>query len=414
MLVFFKRHTRFLRVVCLYTVSAFGGPQGHLALMQKWFVEREKLLSTTELLDLNLFVQILPGPSSTQLLGLIAHKRGGSWLSLLAMLIWIFPATFLMLLLALFYSHLQGLDARFSGSFSYLGIMALAFLFAYCWQLWQSLAMDKFALLVVALTGILTFVFFHSPWLFPLVIVASGIASYFRNLREYSPPKTGKVKLYWKHLLVFLGLFIICGVLSETARISEWKNRKIFNIAENNYRFGSLVFGGGQVLIPMLCEKYASAPKTKYLEKKDILNGAGLLQIVPGPVFSITTFVATLVFAREGYGWQIFGGLLATMMIFLPGYFLAIFFYPLWQKFRENNIIFRAMLGLKSALLGLLCGSLLYLAWEHPLLQHYDHRTLLAVLVLVLTVYLTRYTKIAPPLIVLAVILLSLLDFYII
>lgn len=72
---FFRRHARFLKMVWLYTISAFGGPQGHLALMQKYFVEREKLLSATELLELNLFTQILPGPASTQALGLIAHKK---------------------------------------------------------------------------------------------------------------------------------------------------------------------------------------------------------------------------------------------------------------------------------------------------------------------------------------------------
>lgn len=412
MLVFFRRHSRFLQVVLLYTISAFGGPQGHLALMQKWFVEREKLLSTSELLDLNLFTQILPGPASTQVLSLIAYKKGGSWLSLLAMLIWILPATVFMLLLAIFYTHLKGLNTRFAASFSYLGIMALAFLLSYCMQLWQAMDRTKFSLAMIGITGLLTFRFFHSPWLFPLVILVSGLVSYLRNLRLYSSPKTVKNKFKWKHLIIFFLLFIISGTMSETARISNWQHRKIFNIAENNYRFGALVFGGGQVLIPMLYEKYASAPKTKYVAKKDILNGAGLLQIIPGPVFSISTFVSVLVFEKEGLKWQIFGGLLATIAIFLPGYFLAIFFYPLWKTMRENNLVFRAMLGLKSALIGLLLGSLLYLTWEHPIFQQYNHRTWLAIMVFVLSLYFTRYTKLSPPLIVLGVILLGLADFW--
>lgn len=408
---FFRRHARFLKMVWLYTISAFGGPQGHLALMQKYFVEREKLLSATELLELNLFTQILPGPASTQALGLIAHKKGGSWLSLIALLIWILPSTILMLLLALFYTKLKVLDEHFSVSFSYLGIMAMAFMLSYCWQLWHNLSRDKFSLIMVGLIGFLTFCFFHNPWLFPLVILVSGIVSYFRNLRLYFPNKSIKIKLYWKHLIIFIVLFAISGILSETARISNWQQRKIFNIVENNYRFGTLVFGGGQVLIPMLYEKYASAPKTKYVAKKDILNGAGLLQIIPGPVFSISTFVSALVFEKEGFKLQILGGLLATIAIFLPGYFLAVFFYPLWQKFKENNIIFRAMLGLKSALLGLLLGSLLYLIWEHPIFQQYDNRTILAILVFILTFILVSYKPKILHLIVLGVILLGLVDF---
>src|SRR6476661_371793 len=94
------RHLPFLRAIFLHSISAFGGPQGHLGMMMKTFVHRRHDITEEELMDYNAFCQLLPGASSTQTLTLIGYKRGGVPLAVLTLIIWIFPACFLMTLLS--------------------------------------------------------------------------------------------------------------------------------------------------------------------------------------------------------------------------------------------------------------------------------------------------------------------------
>ena len=90
------RHISFLKAVFLHSITAFGGPQGHFGMMMKTFVQQRRYVTEKELLDYNAFCNLLPGASSTQVLTLVGYKRGGVPLAVLTLLIWIFPACFLM------------------------------------------------------------------------------------------------------------------------------------------------------------------------------------------------------------------------------------------------------------------------------------------------------------------------------
>src|SRR5215207_9957743 len=90
------RHIPFLKMVFFHSLTAFGGPQGHFGMMLKTFVQQRRDISEAELLDYNAFCNLLPGASSTQILTLIGYKRGGVWLAVLTLLLWILPACILM------------------------------------------------------------------------------------------------------------------------------------------------------------------------------------------------------------------------------------------------------------------------------------------------------------------------------
>ncbi len=90
------RHITYLRTVLVHSLTAFGGPQMHLVRMHKLFVQNQSYISQEELMELNAFVQLLPGASSSQVITLIGYKRGGIWLATLTLLIWILPACILM------------------------------------------------------------------------------------------------------------------------------------------------------------------------------------------------------------------------------------------------------------------------------------------------------------------------------
>lgn len=395
-------------VVWIYTLSAFGGPQVHLALMDRFFVQREKMLSSGELMDLYLFCQILPGPASTQMLALLAYKKGGPFLSFLALLIWILPATILMLLLAVFISFFKTEGHFLLPVFQFVALMALGFFLHYSLKIALKMPRRKTSFFIAGISAAGTFLFFHSPWVFPLMFVFGALMSYgVQRKGRLRTPQAEKIKKNWRHLLFFIFFFVLAGALSEAARIGQWEHRKIFNVFENNYRFGTLVFGGGQMLAPMMYEKYAVSKKTKYVAKEDVLTGFGLLPIVPGPVFSISAYVGALIFASQGLYAQIGGGILATLAIFLPGYWLCIFFYPMWQKVKGNHHIFRTMMGLNAVVAGILLGSLGFLfrdvwLWISASSTLYIY---VACFIFSGSFLALQYTKIAPPYIVLGVLL---------
>jgi chromate transporter len=121
------RHIPFLKSVLTYSLTAFGGPQGHLGMMHKTFVEKRRDVTDSELMDFMAFCQMLPGPSSTQTIALIGYKRGGIVLALLTLIIWVLPAAILMAGLSFL---IQYIDAKAiqTNIFKFIQPMAVGFL----------------------------------------------------------------------------------------------------------------------------------------------------------------------------------------------------------------------------------------------------------------------------------------------
>lgn len=407
MVHWWRKHGRFLRTVVVYTLSAFGGPQAHLGLMHRIFVEKKKLINAQELIDLNVFCSILPGPTSTQILSLIAYKKGGGWLSFVTLLLWVLPASVLMFLFAVVYGLAKQTHRHWEGAFVYVAVMALGFFLFSCVKMFVALEKRKTSYAILLSSALFTFLFFHTPWVFPIVIVVCGLLGYIVNYRRDMRVPRKTVKIRWSPLVVFLAVFAISGVLSETARIQNWENRRAYNVFENYYHFGALVFGGGQTLVSMVHEKYVSSPKTRYLDNEDVLTGAGMLQTVPGPLFSMSAYVGALLFMKGGIAWQVLGAVLATIAVFMPGYLLGIFFYPIWRTLHTTAIIFRAMTGLRAAVVGILFGSfgafLQSYEWDFSTFHPY-----LCFVILAGTFCLLQFTRISPPFIVVATIFIGI------
>src|SRR4029079_156410 len=131
------------------------------------------------------------------------------------------------------------------------------------------------------------------------------------------------------------------GFFSETARKQHWENRKAFNLFENFYRFGSFVFGGGDVLITMMLDQYVVRPASPRMQKDsagairierdELLTGAGIVRAIPGPVFSIASFTGGIAMKKGGSSNQFLGCVIGSVAIFLPSALLVLFFFPVWQ-----------------------------------------------------------------------------------
>ncbi len=417
MLLTLLRHIPFLRAVLLYSLTAFGGPQGHYGMMMKTFVNGRKDVTEAELIDFMAFCNMLPGASSTQTVTLIGYKRGGVWLGLLTLLVWITPACCIMggLSFLLNYFNRQAINPKL---FQFVQPMAIGFIAFSAFKMFRLTISNTITRAILAIAALITFIGFKTPWIFPAVIVAAGIATNFSSKRipqKGIPPK----KIRWGNILIFLALFGITGYLSETATQQKWPSRKALNLFENNYRFGSLVFGGGDVLMPMMYEQYVVRPGTKRVQqtKRDVLKmsraefltGSGMVRAIPGPVFSIGAFTGGMVMQNETKAMQLLGCVLGGIGIFLPSALLVLFFFPVWHNLKRYAVIYRSLEGINAAVTGIMAGAILYLLkdllWVHG--NIFSFTALADMVIITGTFVLLTYTKIPAPVVVIVCLLLG-------
>jgi chromate transporter len=395
------QHIPFLKAVLRYSLTAFGGPQGHMGMMLKTFAEKRKDVTEAELMDFMSFCQMLPGPSSTQTITLIGYKRGGVVLALMTLLIWVLPAAAMMGGLA-FLVHYFDIKTIQTNLFKFIQPMAVGFLMYAAYKAMRISIKHKATWMMMGV-ALLATIIIRSPWVFPALILAGGIASNFSDKRipdVYVKPKPVK----WVNIWWFIIVFVIAGVLSELARINHWPFARGYNLFENFYRFGSIVFGGGHALIPMMYEQFVVRPEIlhlkEYLTPSEFLTGAGMVNALPGPVFSICTYVGAL--SLSSYGWYglLAGSLIATAGVFLPSVLLLFFFFPIYHNLKQYTVIYRALEGIHAVIVGIMWASGALLFHSLP----FDWSNLI---VIAITFSLLMYSKIPAPLIVLGWLLLG-------
>jgi chromate transporter len=411
------RHIPFLKAVLLHSITAFGGPQGHMGMMIKTFVEQRRDVSKSELMQYIAFCQMLPGASSTQTLTLIGYKRGGLPLALLTLLIWILPACSIMSLLSFLLDYLGNQQANLH-VFRFIQPMAIGFMIFSTIKMMRVSVHNPITRIIAMVAAIATFSIFKSPWIFPALIVCAGIATNFSSKRipqKGVPPK----KVKWGNLLIFFGLFLLAGVASETARKQHWQHRPAFNLFENFYRFGSLVFGGGDVLMPMMYEQYVVRPTTERVERSnpnvlkmsqfEFLTGSGMVRAIPGPVFSIGAYTGGMLLKDRGDGMHIAGCIIGTVAIFLPSALLVLFFFPVWHNIQKYAVVFRSLEGINAAVVGIMLGAVLYLGNDVYTAVTYNTPAELwkYLLVIIATPLLLLFTKIRTPFIPIACLIIG-------
>lgn len=411
------RHIPFLRAVVWHSLTAFGGPQGHLGMMMKTFVHRRKDVTEAELMEYNGFCQLLPGASSTQTLALIGYKRGGYSLAVLTLLIWITPACALMGALSFILDYFDDKN-QVVGAFKFIRPMAIGFIAYSAIKILNVAIHNTITRVILVVGAAATFLFFKTPWIFPALIVAAGIATNFSDKRIPQQEKPVK-KIKWVNLFLFIACFALAGYLSETATRNNWENRKAFNLFEHNYRNGSLVFGGGDVLMPLLYEQYVTRPASERIlsnkrdvlkmNQPDFLTGSGMVRAIPGPVFSIAAFTGGMTMRSEGTSTHIMGIVIGAIGIFLPSAFLVLFFFPVWSYVKRYAVIFRSLEGINAAVAGILFGATAYLTKDHFSDPAANSYLLVQWLVVIGTILLLRINKIPAPLIVASIFLLGLL-----
>lgn len=412
------RHIRFLKTVFMYSITAFGGPQAHIAMMMKLFVDKTPYVTKDELLEYNAFCNLLPGASSTQTVTLIGYKRGGLSLAILTLLVWVAPASLLMGLFS-FFLHRVDSQSLHKDIFKYIPALAVGFLVYASVKAFHMSVTNQITWMIMLVCVAATYTFFQSPWIFPVLIVLSGAAT---NLSKKRIPEKEiiKRKVRWANIWLFALVFLLAGALSEMARKEDWQARKPLNLFENTYRMGSLVFGGGHVLMPMMYEQYSVRPEARkladsamaqnqiYIKKEDMVTGMGIVRAIPGPVFSIASFAGGMALRDMGASMQAFGCFIGTLAIFLPSALFVLFFFPVWNYLKRYAVVYRSLEGINASIVGIMIASTLYIAKDISLMDT-SATSLVNIMVICATFFLLKFTRIYSPFIVMACLVLGYL-----
>ena len=403
------RHIPFLRSVLIHSVTAFGGPQGHIGMVLKTFVEKRKDLTKEELMEYVSFCQLLPGASSTQTLTLIGYKRGGVKLAVLTLLIWILPACTIMGGLSFVVANI-GTNNIKPTLFQFIQPMAIGFLAYAAFKAYQISIKNTITQVIMLVALLSTYFLFKTPWIIPALIICGGIATNFSSKRIPTNEVIKPRQIRWTNIWLFVLIFIVAGFLSETARKQNWENKKPYNLFENFYRFGSFVFGGGDVLIPLMLDQYVVRPTSERViknnpdvikvERDELLTGAGLVRAIPGPVFSIASFMGGIALKKEGPKIQLLGCLIGSIAIFLPSALLVLFFFPVWQYLKKFVVVLRSLEGINAAVVGIMIAATLYLVKDVSIMS-YSTISYINMAVILGTFIVLQYSKIPPPFIVL-------------
>jgi len=346
------RHRLFLSEILKISLTAFGGPEVHLALFSKRLVQEKKFFSQNELLETYSICHLLPGPSSTQTLTTLGYKFGGPMLGFLTLLVWILPSFLIMTTLSFLYCRLPSEALH---TLRFIRPLAVSFVIVAAIRMIIPLIKDKLSIWLIIYAFFVCALLRHpleslikTPWIFPFVLISGAIISYFFN-KSYVEYSEKKLKFNWNYLLIFGLLFIVSALIGKLTR------DPFVLMFENNFRFGSLVFGGGNVLFPMIFEQFV---KFRHLiTAEEFITGVGLVQATPGPVFAIATFTTGLAMENTGAFGQLMGCIIGTTAIFLPGSLLAFWLFPVWNSIKKFNFFQRSFKGIIATSTGLVAAS---------------------------------------------------------
>ena len=332
------KHLDFLWDVLLLACTSFGGPQVHFALFLDRLVNKRDYLTEEELFEIQALCSVLPGPTSTQMITAIGLKRGGTSLAYLTLLCWITPAVLIMTLAAYGMTFLRN-----HAILHYVLPVGIGLILQAGWYMAKKVITGPMYVVILLVTLFLG-IAFHSPYIFPLVLVLGGVVSSF-NYRDFPWQTKHKFVIPWANFHLYWGFLLFLALLGH---FTDYFPIRLF---ENFYRNGSLVFGGGHILAPVLYTEFVEFKQL--ISPEDFLTGMSLSQTLPGPVFALTSYLGVLLMKDYGLLGELTGSAIGALGIFLPGTFLIFFVFRIWGQLKQYRFIRASLAGIQAASVGL-------------------------------------------------------------
>jgi len=332
------KHGDFLLDVLILACTSFGGPQVHFALFLDRLVKKQAYLSEEELFEIQALCSVLPGPTSTQMITAIGLKRGGTSLAYLTLLCWITPAVLIMTAAAFGMTLLRN-----NSILQYVLPVGIGLILQAGWYMAKKVITGPMYVIILLVTLFLG-IAFQSPYIFPLVLLLGGIVSSF-NYKDFPRQNKHKFVIPWANFHLYWGVLLLLAIIGH---FTDYFPIRIF---ENFYRNGSLVFGGGHILAPVL---YTEFVEFKHLiDSESFLTGMSLSQTLPGPVFALTSYLGVLLMKEYGILGELAGSAIGAIGIFLPGTFLIFFVFRIWGQLKQYRYIRASLAGIQAASVGL-------------------------------------------------------------
>ncbi|MDQ0088682.1 chromate transporter [Paenibacillus anaericanus] len=351
--------SRFLQTVEILGVSAklgmtsFGGPIAHLGYYHEEYVSRRKWLDERSYADLVALCQFLPGPASSQVGIGIGLSRGGVLGAIAAWLGFTLPSAIVLIVFALF---MQGMDVGSAFWLHGLKLTAVSIVAQAVWSMGRKLATGRSRATIAILAATISLIWANA-FTQVFVIAIAGIVGLwlYRKSTESQAESTFFVPISRKWsvvcLVLYFGLLLILPLLVRIFGGGGTTNGLL--LFDSFYRTGSLVFGSGHVVLPLL---QGEVIHTGWVTESDFLAGYGLVQAVPGPLFTFASYLGVLISGIPG-------AIIATIAIFLPAFLLIVGVLPFWNGLRHNNNVQGALHGVNAAVVGILLAALYNPIW---------------------------------------------------
>jgi chromate transporter len=339
-------------------LTSFGGPTAHLGYFHEEYIRRKKWMDEKTYADLVALAQFLPGPASSQVGIGIGVMRAGVLGGIVSFIGFTFPSV---IALILFATLLTNYDVGEAGWIHGLKIVAVAVVAHAILGMAKNLTPDlkRKAIALLALIG--TLVAQSAITQVGVILVAAliGFLLYNKQLIVLDKTKSNfpiSKKISALCFALFFGLLFLLPFMRELTG-SYW-----IAMFDSFYRSGSLVFGGGHVVLPLLEQEFVP---TGWITEEAFLAGYGATQAVPGPLFTFAAYLGTVM-----KGWL--GGLVATIAVFLPAFLLILGALPFWDQLRNNPKIKGAIMGVNAAVIGILISALYHPIWTSSILAPMD------------------------------------------
>ncbi|MDF2547452.1 MAG: ChrA protein [Anaerosolibacter sp.] len=355
-------------------ISSFGGPIAHLAYFKSEYVDKRKWLDEKFYADIIALCQFLPGPASSQVGISIGMLRGGLLGGVISWAGFTLPSVIVLSIFAFMY---QSFNLESAGWIQGLKIIAVAVVAQAILGMGKKLTPDRQRITIAIIAAALTLAK-PSALTQILIIIIAGVAGLMMYHDAHAPDvqhmnisiskRAGIISF-----VLFFGLLLILPVLRQLT------DHRLMSIFDTFYRVGSLVFGGGHVVLPLIERELVPF----FISAEEFLAGYGAAQAVPGPLFTFAGYLGAMINGISG----IFVG---TIAIFLPSFLLIAGALPFLDEFRKHPSFQAALTGINAAVVGILLAALYNPVWTNAIKTSYDF------IIAIILFGLLEFWKVAP------------------
>ncbi|HLQ82325.1 MAG TPA: chromate efflux transporter [Pseudogracilibacillus sp.] len=323
-------------------LTSFGGPVAHLAYFKDEYIDRRKWLSEKTYADIIAICQFLPGPASSQVGIAIGILRGGLLGGIISFLGFTLPSIIVLVIFALLYQSFSLEGALFIQS---LKIVAVAVVLHALIGLGKKLTPDK-TTIAIAVASAIVMLLYPSAWIQILIIIIAGLV----GLKLFQNKAESNIESFDVNISKRMGitaLLVLISALMVLPILNNIFNHSLLNIFDIFFRVGSLVFGGGHVVLPMIERELVPLG---LMSSGEFLAGYGMAQAVPGPLFTFASYLGTMM---EG----VTGAVIATIAIFLPSFLLIVAALPFLSELRQHASFQSILIGVNASVVGILLAA---------------------------------------------------------